>query len=977
MASGVIAAPPPTQGSSSSDAQSHEIAEYEKIIRLHDEILAGTHPRLKIPTSLAGKLGTSSVLKVDSTSPPRPAAGEPKLQPNTGPSLSTQHGLSKQVFGSPKATQTISKPGVTQAPEHAKPTSIPEDPVTADIRAKRERFEAMLRENLGNRQREARQRPRPSDIVPDFQVSEVLERALTIVQHLGPPAASCPSKANTSKSDSFDENSYYSSQHDDTPAPKTDDDAMDTRSDGLPAAEAVQAANTVQADHRSVEVAQELPLPEQQPSPNTALAKSGVKATPDTPQTDEPRSHYVQEPDAEPKTIIPDDKESPKAEPELVKEPEIATVIVAESNPAVPAGPTATSDPAVSAGHTEPTNPAPDFPPSQGVHVRRSPDLRRRVAQIRSERQTEEQHQGVSRPSPEVPIIRSHIRTPLAPQPARVSPLAVARRPAAGLERESHAEALTRPFSSLHSPESPPAPEALHPSKRRRVRDNEEPRHAPVRRVPESPLREIKQEPVSPGPFSVFEERPSFMVERAPRRQPPDRSRGHNEALVLHTNATFHSPPRYERLFPDTPSTAHMHHGYTQESVDRTRKHRADFQRYASFQASRRQQSPASYQIVSPTESNAFRAASHSVFERQGRSNVRYIREEMGPPRTHYIRSERSRSPVYERHSPPGRSPVLVQPASSGRRPSYTIHEDHPRFVEVPPSAHGRPSVAPSAYPVFPDSRLRDSDPYVEQVHVPVRMSDNPFSDRGYSVHRAPSPRVMVRRVVDEPLERTEFMTYRPREYATRPSGVIIPQEEYVYTRQVPERRPRSRLEEVVAPREFIERRQATPRAYVERGPPSPRVYEHPSTRQYEMEPGAEVERVYIGNTNSVVGGPSSEVGYLPAPLPPPPARRVDVFQPSAVHQEYHSRADDERRREREYEYVSVPPAPQPPLPAHHIQHHPPPTHPAERYTYIAEPPPPAGGRRYVNEIRYIENPIERGAPEMSEEGWRTASYRY
>lgn len=975
MASGVLAPPGLTQGApSSSDAQSHEIAEYEKIIRLHDEILAGTHPRLKIPASLAGKLATSTVPKAASTSSPRPAAAEPQVQRITSPNLYTQHAVFKETLGSSKAAQIVSKPNVTQAVGHRVPLSIPEDPAKADIRAKRERLEAVLREKLERRQKEAKHRPRPQDVIPDFEIGEVLERALAIVQHVAPPAASDSSMSNTPKSDFFDENSYYSSQHD-SPAPRTDDDAMDTRPDGLQAAEAMPAAEAVQADDRPVQISQELPLREQQPPQDTTPTNAGAKATSKSPQINPPTSHSVQGQDVGTEAAIRHDEASPGIQQGLFGGGETAMVIVVESNPAVPADPTQATNPALSISHPESINSAPEPTPLQELQAKRSPDLRKRVAQMRSDHQAEQRHEGVSRSSPEVPIIRSHIRSPLAPQPARVSPLAVARRPAAGLERRSHAESLSRPFSSLHSPESPPAaPEALPPSKRRRVRDHDEPRHAPVRRVRESPLREIKQEPVSPGPFSVIEERPPLIVERAPRYHESDRSRGHNEALVIHTNTSFHSPSRYERFFPETPSTTHVPPGYRQESVDRSRKHRADFQRYASFQVSRRQQSPPSYQIYSPTESHPFRAASHSVFERPGRSNVRYVREEMGPPRTHYIRSERSRSPVYERRSPPGRSPVLIRSASRAPLPNYTIHEDGSRLVEVPSSAHGRHSVAPSAYPVYPDSRLRDSDPYVEQVHVPVRMSDNPFSDRGYIEHRAPSPRVM-RRVIDEPSERTEFMTYRPREYATRPSGVIVPREEYVYTREVPERRPRSRYEEVVIPREYIERRPVSPRAYVEQGLPSPRVYEHQPARQYEVEPGLELERLHGGSATGIGGGPSSEAGYPPAPVPPPPARRVDVFQPGNLHQEYHTRADDERRREREYEYVPAPPAPQPHHPAHH--QHPPPPHPAERYTYIAEPPPPPGGRRYVNEVRYIESPRDRGAPEISEEGWRRASYRY
>src|SRR5436305_9215464 len=84
MASGAVVSRP-VHGMAMSDEDIREILEYEKILQLRDEILAGAHPRLKMPPHLAGKLGSRSI--------PSPANAPPRrstLEANAAQAITTK-----------------------------------------------------------------------------------------------------------------------------------------------------------------------------------------------------------------------------------------------------------------------------------------------------------------------------------------------------------------------------------------------------------------------------------------------------------------------------------------------------------------------------------------------------------------------------------------------------------------------------------------------------------------------------------------------------------------------------------------------------------------------------------------------------------------------------------------------------------------------------------------------------------------------
>jgi hypothetical protein len=108
-------------------------------------------------------------------------------------------------------------------------------------------------------------------------------------------------------------------------------------------------------------------------------------------------------------------------------------------------------------------------------------------------------------------IVRNHITSPAAPQPSRVSPLAVTKIPR--LERirpnnHNHREPISGPVT--------PADSGPGTRKRRRDTDTvENIRNVAPRRQLESPEPYIKEEPVSPPPLSTVSHR---MIQDEPRR---------------------------------------------------------------------------------------------------------------------------------------------------------------------------------------------------------------------------------------------------------------------------------------------------------------------------------------------------------------------------------------------------------------------------------------------------------------------------
>ncbi|RMD42274.1 hypothetical protein DV735_g2841, partial [Chaetothyriales sp. CBS 134920] len=103
------------------------------------------------------------------------------------------------------------------------------DLVQAELRIQRQRLEKTLKEQFEQKRREARRRPPPSEAKPDFDLSAILAK---VVEELKPAAAG---KEDGEGSDSFDENSFYSSRAPDStperappsPSPRVEEEDND------------------------------------------------------------------------------------------------------------------------------------------------------------------------------------------------------------------------------------------------------------------------------------------------------------------------------------------------------------------------------------------------------------------------------------------------------------------------------------------------------------------------------------------------------------------------------------------------------------------------------------------------------------------------------------------------------------------------------------------------------------------------------
>ncbi|KAL7950358.1 hypothetical protein V8C42DRAFT_310312 [Trichoderma barbatum] len=198
------------------EKEAKEIEEYEKIVRFRDAILAGNHPTIKLPPGL--KALSSPILNY-ARAPSEP--GEVDTRPEALQQLA--EGLETQNPSLPQPPADVS----TTAPDaqHPKPfatgtTEInpillekSDELVRAEIQLQRQRIERSLRDDIEHRRVSKQVQAEP---VIEFDLSDVLAKALTLVQ-----ATTIPFSANgglnanhEAASDSFDDNTFYSSKHD-------------------------------------------------------------------------------------------------------------------------------------------------------------------------------------------------------------------------------------------------------------------------------------------------------------------------------------------------------------------------------------------------------------------------------------------------------------------------------------------------------------------------------------------------------------------------------------------------------------------------------------------------------------------------------------------------------------------------------------------------------------------------------------------
>lgn len=810
----------------------HEFEQYEKILRFRDEVVSGTHPRIK-PTHV-GKptngTGTGPVppANASATSAGQAPGGGAKPAVNGNRAMTDNFQAYQANPKKPAVNVAANVPGLgtlsNTSSEQSKPKveinpillEKSDDLIKAEIQLQRQRIERSLREDVEQRRVSQKGALQPSEQPADFDIADVLAKALILVQ-ANAAQTTDDTVANASASgDSFDDNTFYSSQH-----------------------------GTPDSHHQLARV------------PNESEDEQMRDGSPYEPELDlEP----VAAPADRPKPPLPSAPAAPtnlssaNAQPQQVH----STSSSASSVPQ----PFRPNVPGASSATTTVSQVARQFPPSEAVSSRDSGPASRSEESTHTGKERGSGSRDLTRVNEQLlrqalnpdgsPVVRAHNLSPFAPQPSRVSPLPTAtlEQPIALTETRGRratpppaqgVAALRKQPSAVSSPESSP-----HGGERAGEKKNKKKKKRKADRLAEAAASPyIKPEPRSPSPMSAapqytrpakrqkqgqqqqqgpeyddarygqpgsvegaYQERLQPRVQREERvvgyeREIDPRPRLEGEPLL--------AAPRYERVYYDDPR--------------------------APLSGGRLPGSPGMH--PSPYGPREVRVAPRQVIYDAPPADDGYYRDVRAASRmsmrpTAY--RERSRSPVaYER---------LAQPMAPPPRMAATrivVDAFGREYIEPPrpQSVVAERQEIVYARPPPPRAVTRRPEGYDDEV-----MVYEPTSPVAY----APQRRVIAQPEYVAPEQRV----YRERAYSTHPMGP--PSGEYVPSRLRVEGRP-----VVEMPQEYIARPGSV------RPPMEPTRYE--SVAAYDLRAVDERPREYYGGrATSVRPVAETPVRYEQAP---------------------------------------------------------------------------------------------------------------
>ena len=741
--------------------EKEELFEYEKLIKLRNDVFANDHPSPKLPRQSVG-LGNSF-----------PAPGPPLLPPVSSSQKMNGIHLPSQLSNAtssraadPHAPKLLSNPDQPKSPKNLK-LSTPAlgssgiDPifltksdvlVRAEIQQKRQRIERALEEQIHQRRK---QKTFDHEALPDFNATEVLRKAQELVK---PVKMHQTSRANgaASSSDSFDEKTFYSSQVESTTTEEVDEshkwrphricnfflkgehcrygDAC-TFSHDPKLKQKLEAEGSQMMDLDSVNADEQTSLRPQKPSANVS--------------TNGPAPH----PPRKESTAITSMSQSERMLQERIAqlEAELASRSRSEQQ-ARPDGTVRQHAKEVNESQEESaySPPGPDeF--GRDVDLRevepRQPATKQRPPPDQAQPPAREVPARNGRsPSPlpnNVRVVRNHIMSPVAPQPSRVSPLAVAKVPQISQVQRNHGEnrRLSRASnaevtSAGHSPK--PSSQQLTSKKRRRAVDPQEnTRNVVPRRDLGSPDVRIKDEPYSPPPFGdAVETRQTRPRQEAARQVyldtavPQYRDR---ETIIYQPRLS--ERPVYGQLSDDrgplTPLTRRVVSRNGQRYMPNEEQ---DLRRVVSARQVRGPMSPAPHPVQYPaSQPRTTRAVSQVYLSPTGQPVPQQYRTSVQPASATYLPHNRSPSPPLRRvqASPFERNSIAMAPP-----PRHIMIDQWGReCIEVPVNAGRQVSVAPVASRGEYDPRFEQPPPH--RIRQPQLISVD--DEEGY-VRKIPSP---------------------------------------------------------------------------------------------------------------------------------------------------------------------------------------------------------------------------------------------
>lgn len=804
-----------------------ELVEYEKLIKLRNDVFASNHPSPKLPRQ-SGGLGN-----------PFCASGPLPLPPVSSSAMTNGiHPPSQftNATSSPAATSHVTKPLSNpfqpKSPINLKvPTPAPGssgiDPifltksdvlVRAEIQQKRQRIERALEEQVHQRRK---QKMFDQEALPDFNATEVLKKAQELVKPIKMHETSRPNGA-ASSSDSFDDKTFYSSQVESTTTEEADEshkwrphricnfflkgehcrygDAC-TFSHDPKLKQKLEANGSQIMDLDSVNADEQKSL---RPDKSSAHASTnGPIAPPRTEesivvapisQSERKMQERIAQLEAE---LASRSRNEEQRRPDATNRQPTKEMNESQEDSAYsPPGPDEFGRD-VGRREVETRQPATkQRPPPDHVH----PPVREFAAR------------NCRSPSPmanNVRVVRNHIMSPVAPQPSRVSPLAVAKVPQVSQVQRSHGE--TRRISRASNAEvtsagqSPKASlQPLSSKKRRRgVDPQEHTRNVVPRRELSSPNVHIKDEPISPPPFgNAVEIRQIRPRQEAPRQPYADTAapQYRDQEPIIYQSRIGERPAYGQPSDDKGPLTPLARRVVSRNGQRYTPNEEQYLRRVVSARQVRAPMSPASHPMqYSAPHPRTTRAASQVYISPTGQPMPQQYRASVQPASATYVSHNRSPSPPLRRMqaSPFGRHPITMAPPP--RR--IMIDQWGRECIEVLVNAGRQVSVAPAASRSEYDTRYEQPAPH--SVRQPQVVS---VDDEGQYVRRIHSP-------TSQPF--FEFPPHRNMQVVETNSRSIPYAESYVKRNannppaEYPEARLAARYAEVPEPREGMIRVQS------------------------------------------------------------------------------------------------------------------------------------------------------------------------
>ncbi|KAI4288450.1 MAG: hypothetical protein L6R35_002290 [Caloplaca aegaea] len=705
----------------SAEREAWEISQYERIIELRDEIFAGTHPRLKLlyPDTIRDDAGDG----VNGDEPiihPKPSQfyqepGSITLPEHAGQNLSATATNSRLPPRPPPSAHSLRNGNEAAAID---PIFLTKSDVLlrAETQQRRQRIERVLADKVKEKQAISKQKGFDQDFMPDFVVTDVLKRAQELVKPVK-FANDRAANGNASVSDSFDENTFYSSQMDESTPETTDKPELPRKT-----APTQNCKFFIRGDR--------CPYGDQciyAHDPTMRRGGQGQKSQPaivtrnnaDTQAPPGPRNTEQQ------RTLNADSASKPVSQAERIAELEDQLRALRSEKADTSVGPSRINTRNAQQAHLEEAVYSPPdavAPKPNEVALAKRKDLdeqQQRASALTEGSRREYPQRETAATSPvfnEGRIVRSHITSPVAPQPARVSPLAVAKAPAIA-QRHRQQRHVNDPFHEAANGTSPAQSsgqqQVSNPRKRKKGRESgERTRNVVPRREVCSPNIHVKEEPLSPPPFSQPTETwhsrrrvegrgPIYVDEVSPRYHA-------QEGGEYRSNVIDRPPPRYvlDDYRVPQPST------YEPD----LRRIVSTSQARASLAGNERYPSP---------HPHPAHAVSHVYVPRQEQEMPRQYRGSMQPEAVTYR----------ERELPP--SPRFRDEAIMAPPPRRIVVDQHGnQFYEQEATPMPRPrqsSAAPSFRRGPPEVTFESPAPRQSIARIP-----HPVDDKGSYIRRGP-----------------------------------------------------------------------------------------------------------------------------------------------------------------------------------------------------------------------------------------------